>query len=295
MPRDSIKKNTADDISLSVLDPVVQLLTPDPCNGTDKKTLCAKQVDSALFKVVDDMGFQYVRCIRWVNNTVDNLATSYSQHSGNIPEAWLQLYNQAGMVNIDPVVRVTATDDQAIAMSHGTWAQAKSIALKHPLGTNAAEKQRYKRAVDKLFRQSKEHGLEGGLFAKLGDANRQIQISIVTGNPAIEKDISDWTWHILTTLLSILDRLMDRFQACSKCATGIMKSGGGYIELTSAERRLLRLFIHNRKARLDEISDKYQSSRDTVNFHLRNIRDKFEQPGVSGHMLAQFANEHRLI
>lgn len=290
-----MKNNAASGISLSVLDPIVQLLTPDLCTGKGKKTLCVQQVDRALFQVIEDMGFQSVRCIRWVNNTVENLATSYSQHSSNIPSAWLQHYNQTELVKIDPVVRVTATDDETIAMSHGTWSQARRMALKHPLGTSAAEKQRYKRAVDKLFKQSLEHGLEGGLFAKLGGANRQIQISIVTGNPNIEQDLNDWTWHILITLLTILDRLMDRFQACSKCATGIMKSGGGYIELTSAERRLLRLFLYNRKARLEDISEKYKSSRDTINFHLRNVRDKFEQPGVSGHMLAQFANEHRLI
>lgn len=290
-----MKSHTAGNTSLAVLDPIMQLLAPAPCTGMAKKTLCVQQVDQALFQVIKDMGFQYVRCVRWVNNTVDNLVTSYSQHSGNIPDSWLQLYNKADLVKIDPVVRVTASTDQTVAMSHGTWAQARSIALQHPLGDNAEEQQRYKKAVNKLFRQSREHGLEGGLFAKLGDANRQIQISIVTGNPDIEHDLGDCTWHILTTLLTMLDRLMDRFQACSKCATGIMKSGGGYIELTSAERCLLRLFIYNRKARLDEISDMYKTSRNTVNFHLRNIRDKFEQPGVSGHMLAQFANEHRLI
>ena len=65
--------------------------------------------------------------------------------------------------------------------------------------------------------------------------------------------------------------------------------------LTESELRVLQLFRKERSATQKQIAVEYGKSVDTINFHLRSIRRKFNLPRASGHSLAFYAVEQNLL
>lgn len=284
-------------MDVSDLDPLVNLIKPTQCTDKSGEFSCREQTAAALFQCAQQLGFDHLRCTRWVSSEMKVLTDTYSAHISNFPEAWTQNYDKQKFYLWDPIIRFSTTDDAELNMPFGTWDQARLQALNTPLGNSTSEIDSYKRHVKELFDGAKACNLNSGVFMIRGEGMAKVQMSLAStlDAPTLNKTLEPRFWNLFTTMLVLTENLLTATQRCSRCTTGILSLNSEPSKLTESQKAILTLFNSHRDATIEEISRLHFSSVDNVNYHLRNIRSKFNQPGVSGHMLAQFAREHTLI
>jgi DNA-binding CsgD family transcriptional regulator len=284
-------------MEVDCLEPLVKLVTPDRCSDQIKNTSCKDEIDAALIQTAQRFGFEYLRCTRWVSGGKKRSTDSYSGHISNFPQGWTTYYDKAKSYEWDPVIRFYMDVESRLRLPYGTWEQARQAALTNPQGDTRKEIEDYVNDIDQLFAEANKHGLVSGVFMTTGDHFARIHISMGSSKPNedIVEDLPPTFWGLFKTMQLLTKELFSYTQGCDQCVSDVCRPGIRVEHLTLSQRKILELFFDNRCATIKEISILYNSSVDNVNYHLKNIRTKFGYPGVSGHVLAQFAREHKLI
>lgn len=277
----------------SVLEPLVDLVDMQVCNGDPSREACESKVEEAIYESARRLGFAYVRCSRWIRGAQGNY--SYSSYVSNIPQSWHEFYNSNRVYDVDPVVRFTFEMEKSHALTYLTRSEIVAWAQANPLGSSRNERDHYSEQVDALFREAENHGLHSALYIWHGGLSKQFTMSLSSSEKDTTDELSPAEIRAAMAMLVLLEQLLGCVQTCSSCGASISSYKSDHIKLTDSENKVLEIFHVERTFSLDDVANRYGSTRDTIQFHLRNIRRKFEQPGASGHMLAQFAEAHRLL
>lgn len=274
---------------------------PIACHLGDEKfpITCLEKINAALIEAVYMLGYDYIRYSYWIKNIVqqEQEINSFSVNLSNFPEDWESFYNKESVYLIDPVVRIIQENIGHKNLIYGTWSDAYVWAMQSPLGNSVEEKEKYVKSITQLIGSSREHHLNSGYYYSWGDNTLQIVLSLASPQSSVEQGDASAGDFIKTihSIVILINQAIAITQGCSHCSKSLRIDGSNPIHLSQAELYVLQLFHKHRNATLKQIAIHYGRSVDTVNHHLRSIRSKLNTPGASGHSLAAYAVELKLI
>lgn len=259
---------------------------------------CLEKINTALIESIYMMDYDFIRYSYWIKNVVQNEqeVNSFSVNISNFPEAWELFYNEQNIYLIDPVVRIIQ-ENMEKNLIYGSWSDTYVWAMQNPLGQNTEEKEKYVKSVTQLIASSREHHLNSGYYYSWGDNTLQIVMSLASSQSSVEQsnDSAGELIKIIHSMVVLVNQAIAVTQGCNQCNKSLRIDGSNPIHLSQAELYVLQLFHKHRNATLKQIAIHYGRSVDTVNHHLRSVRSKLNTPGASGHSLAAFAVELKLI
>lgn len=274
---------------------------PIACHLADEKfpITCLEKINAALIEAVYMLGYDYIRYSYWVKNMVqqEQEINSFSVNISNFPEAWEAFYNGESIYLVDPVVRIIQENIEHKNLIYGTWSDTYVWAMQNPLGQSVEEKEKYVQSVTQLITSSRQHHLNSGYYYSWGDNTLQIVMSLASSQSSVEQNSApagDFI-KIIHSMVVLINQAIAVTQGCNHCSKSLRIDGSSQIHLSHAELYVLQLFHKHRNATLKQIAIHYGRSVDTVNHHLRSIRSKLNTPGASGHSLAAYAVELKLI
>lgn len=283
--------NTATPLHDMTLDHVSSLFTVSPCFSEHQPPHHKRRFEKTLFDTYSQMGFSSISCIKWLNNQTFKDAPLLTL--SNTPKDFASIYCDKNLFLVDPVIRMVE-ENTSNSSCFGRLSQALDRAIDIPLGETQKQKNLYLNNLLELTHHMRSHNLVDGYFLANADETSTTLIIATVDNDFIE-DPSKLVFSILWGSLSLIDRKFSELQHCPSCRNPVRKLSGKELSLTKSEQRVLITFLKNNNASLSEIAHKYGSSLDTINFHLRNLREKFELHGASGYVLAYNAKTIGLI
>ncbi len=283
--------NTATPLPERSLNHVSSLFTVSPCFSEHQPLQHKRHFEKALFDTYAQMGFNSVSCIKWLNSQSFRDAPFLSL--SNIPNNFASIYCDKNLYLFDPVIRMVE-ENTSNSSCFGKLSQALDRAIDKPLGETQKHKNSYLNNILDLTHLMRSHCLVDGYFLATADETSTTLIIATVDNDFIE-DPSKLVFSVLWSSLSLIDKKFSELQHCPSCRNPVKKLSGKELSLTKSEQRVLITFLKNNNAGLNEIAQSYGSSLDTINFHLRNLREKFELHGASGYVLAYNAKTIGLI
>ncbi|MCB1615471.1 MAG: autoinducer binding domain-containing protein [Pseudomonadales bacterium] len=262
---------------------------------------CLGNIENSLYAFANNLGYPYLRYSYWLKNTeaanVDEHA--YSVNFSNIPPEWDSHYERNKMYLVDPVVRVLHENAGVEKLQWGYWADAYQYGLDKPLGETDREKSAYTEKVKQLIRGAEQHKMCSGLYFCWGDGIRQIILSMASPVKDYRPELGEEVLieKLLYSVAMLINQsiMTTNTQSCVNCNKALRVSGGKTIKLTVTEIKILNIFYAKKNMTIKQVANVCGISVNTVNFHLRSMREKFETPGASGHALASFAKELNLV
>jgi len=275
---------------------------PIQCGFSDESLLdtCLSQIRESLLQAVEKLGYEYVRYSYWIKDVMEGQegqseTNSFSVNISNFPSSWEILYNKESLYLFDPVVRIIQENIATKHLIYGTWSDAYERALQNPLGETSEQKENYIKSVMQLITHSHQHHLMSGYYYSWGDNHRQIVLSLAAAEIDINVEPDDTFVNILHSIVVLVNQSILMTKGCMHCNKSVRIDGSDAVRLSRAELQILRLYSSHRNASQKQIAIHYNRSLDTVNHHLRSIRQKFKLPGASGHALASYAVELNLL
>lgn len=270
-------------------------------SGAEEQQLisCLEKINDALVEAVYMLGYDYIRYSYWVKNVVqqEQEINSFSVNLSNFPPDWETFYNTESIYLVDPIVRLIQENMADKSMIYGTWNDAYHWGLQHPLGHTADEKEKYAKSIRQLMETSSKHELNSGYYYSWGSSTAHIVLSLASSKNSAEHQEASAADFIkmIHSMVVLINQAITVTQGCTQCSKSLRIDGSSSIHLSQSELQVLQLFHKHRNATLKQIAIHYGRSVDTVNHHLRSIRNKLNTPGASGHSLAAYAIELKLI
>ncbi len=282
--------------------PTAQLMRviPIECDGqpTDLTPACTKKIEDAVYAAAKTHGLDNVRLTCWVQDVASNQISqhSFSMNFSNFPAAWETWYEQKQSYMIDPVLRAMYADNMKPVI-RGTWRSAWKSAQENPLGDTEKGKQLYLKQIDDLALQAAKHHLHSGIYMLINMEARKLVISLASSksHDDLDNEITPALWQELFLVMHMAYQATTLTKHCAKCGNSLRFGGEQSVTLTKTQAEILRHFSHNTAASTTDIARIQHVSINTINFHLKTIRRKFNKPNASGHSLSNIAKEHGLL
>ncbi|HRF86998.1 MAG TPA: autoinducer binding domain-containing protein [Pseudomonadales bacterium] len=259
--------------------------------GATNMLPCIAKLERSLYDAARIMGFEYVRFTCWHKEVADHgeFPLSFSINFSNFPKAWEMLYEAKRYYLHDPVVRVIEEADQNKVV-FGTWQQAwREVA--------ARETAFYLERMQALSKDAEQHDIQGGFYMMLVMGLNRFVISLGTSrNPeTVEAQAAKILPQQVFSLVALLSQAMNLTHGCNSCGKSFRIQGGESIQLTKKQNQILTVFAEHASASNVDVARINHVTVETVAFHLKAIRKKFNQPNASGHALSNIAMMHGLI
>lgn len=268
---------------------------PINCHASpDSEACCQAILRDALFTTVRSMGFLFVRFSCWRKEVSSNgeFPDSFSINFSNFPEAWEARYESEAYYLYDPVVEKLAQSANE-RLVFGTWEDARIESLINP-EKNAVKEHKIQNMMDDIGLC----GLNSGCFMMYNTGLKRFVMSIA----------SDWSAHrlqeyaadrsvyaMMFSIMSILSNGMALAEQCQHYQMNIRVGGSSPVRLTGRQKEVLQTFLEHAKANNRSVAKMHALSPESISFHLKDIRKRFNKPGASGHALATIAKAHGLI
>jgi DNA-binding CsgD family transcriptional regulator len=250
-----------------------------------------------MFMGCEILGYEYMRYTCWLRDLQGSgsKSNSYSMNFSNFPASWEAYYDNQQLYMSDPVVRVLHEQSDDFHIAYGTWDDSLQWAREHPLGKDNKEKKAYIHSVENLFMEASTFNLQQGGYISHSNNVRHIMMSFATSKDSVNMPRNEEFWKTMFSLIMLCDQSIKETKACNDCIKSVRIDGEPSITLTKAQIRILTLFYEQRNATIKAIASKHGTTVDTINYHLRILREKLQKPGASGHALAAFAKDHNLF
>ena len=273
------------------------------CRHTTEQTrICMQDIETAFRQAAAEFGFDFIN-YSYVQPNIEGDSTSevtisYTPIFNTYPEAWMQEYIQKKFYEADAVARTTEYMSLNSNLHFGSWAQAKTLALEAPKATSICSQAAYGDMIHKVYERASVHGLCSGVYIIHRNGPVLIVISLGSAMSEVElKQQLDHTtlWNKLIAMTILVNHAVASTRGCVRCSNTAQVFGTRDIVLTHAQKKILRCYAEKSNATLKEIAQSQGTSTDTVKFHLKSIRAKFNKPRLAGSALARFAIDHNLI
>lgn len=266
-----------------------------PANGS---ACCARLIEEAFYRATEALGFSSVRYTCWVQDIARPQADGYSFsiNFSDFPADWEKEYETERYYEIDPVLRVLSNPD-APPLVYGTWASARKTAENSLQGSDAKALVKYRAGVGKLFARAASFGINSGIYMMLNAGVRRLVISLASpkSDAGLDELANEALYQKILALVVLCDQSLSLTNSCATCAKSLRVAGGPSIKLTPMQTKILQSFAANSTATIAHVAALNHLTTDTVNFHLKAIREKFSKKSASGHALSAIAREHGLI
>ncbi len=272
---------------------------PLQCRPDSAHTLtCKQKIETALFEAAREHGFDCLRYTCWTQDVSPDKTEqhSFSINFSNFPSAWEALYEQQQYYLVDPVLRAIQ-EAPATPFIWGTWETAWQNAHHQPSGSNPTEKQTYLNNIQTLADQAGTFGLHSGLYLMTCSDSRKLILSLASSqaHQLTAKAICRPLLQELFAMMHLSYHSLSLTKGCGHCNIPLRTGGNAAITLTKAQANILKQFSQHASASTKDIAQSQNISTNTVNFHLKTLRQKLGKPNASGHALANIAKEHGLL
>ena len=271
---------------------IIHSLHIDACDSDIKQLACVDSLKSVCDQFVLDSGYRYFRIGYRKKGVAFDAIIANGIYLSNFPEQWDQLYIEKQYYLSDPLLRFTQSRMSAEYCSHGFWDALLEKALLNPIATDSQTAEEYQQSCTRLFDDAAGFGLHSGAFMQVDYGSHVMDISMAT--PVNQPFEINWQ-QIKAGLILMGDALLS-IHSCSRC-NGINTNMAALEvpDLSPAERKILRLFYLHPEAGHKEIAELRACTVDNVDFHLKRIRKKFNVKKLSGHQLANLAENSRFL
>ncbi len=261
--------------------------------GSEGKMPCIFDLEHALYSAAHKMGFEFVRYTCWqkdVSESGGNFPQSFSINFSNFPKAWEKHYEDKSYYLHDPVLKVIEDVIDAKQVISGTWLQAWVMMEKKESGHVLVRMQ-------ELSFDATQYGVVSGFYMVLVKGHSRYVISLGSGRTPeeVELQASQNLHQQVYALIVLLSQAIGLTQGCNQCTKSLRVQGEPSVQLTKKQRRVLEVFAEDASATNVEVAKKTHVSTETVAFHLKAVRRKFNQPNASGHALSNIATAHGLL
>jgi DNA-binding CsgD family transcriptional regulator len=279
-------------------DSIIECLPLSRCDGQRENPTCLQHIEAAIINEFTGMGYPYVRFTS-VQLTIDkdNLVPSFSINLSTYPESWEKRYDGEDFSLIDPLYYklVTQTDDDRLI--YGTMRDLEQEALADP-GLYGLDQ---KKALSengrlKVYESMQNSGIHSGLYVLAADGeHRTVFLMAKDESMSNGRDIDEAFWRSIIGRIIHIDYVLEGTRDCQKCDKHLRIAGGEPVVINRQQIDILRFYLQHAKATAGAVAESVHLSESTVNYHLKEIRKKFNMPKTSGYALAEFSKKHRLI
>ncbi len=277
-----------------------------PLKGCEKlpgSRTCMDDIEFSFDLALRELGFSFVNYSLIQNNDDEeeenpNMDVTFTPIFNNFPDEWLNIYAQKKYYEYDAVLRTLEYMPLDVGLNYGTWEDARELAINSPVGNNQRQRNEYIYKVDEVFEKAANHQLCSGVYIlhRTGAVQIIISLSSNESNESLRKRLStESAWQTLLALTILTNYSIMNTRGCDQCVKNARLYGIQEIQLTQSQKEILRLFAEKSNATIQEIADAHGTTTDTVKYHLKAIRTKFNKPRISGYVLARFAIDHNLI
>lgn len=259
---------------------------------------CVNLVEEAFYRATKALGFLHVRYTCWVQDIAKSQIDGYSFsiNFSDFPADWEREYETQRYYETDPLLYVLSNPD-APPLVYGTWASARKAAENNPPGCDDNAHAKYKAGIEKLFERATSFGINSGIYMMLNVGIRRLVISLASSKNDAELDevVDVALYQKILAAVVLCDQSLALTNTCARCAKSLRIAGGPSIKLTPMQTRILQSFAADSTATIANVAALNNLTTNTVNFHLKSIREKFSKKSASGHALSAIAREHGLI
>ena len=264
-------------------------------SAASQQPTCAENITASIQQWVESLGYDsfYFGCgKRWGKDEM-----FYSGVISTYNREWTRKHLKNKWYLYDPVIRcISEGQNNNEIVQYGTWQQAFDYAAANPLGKTKEQQAHYKEKVKSFAKAISHYGMHSGMYVAYGkDHNMQMCFSSAAVDPL--PAITEAQVQSIVATMQLIVLLMDQLDGCTFCSAlrVAMHESRQDIVLTSSQKSVLNVFLENPAATTEEVAKRYGATSATVNHHLGTIRRKLDKPQVSGHMLAQFALDNKLL
>ena len=252
---------------------------------------CATRLEQMLYKSAGMLGFESVRYTCWHKDvgSGDIFHMSFSINFSNFPKSWEKIYEARHYYMHDPVLKaieISESDQFAAGTWQSAWLQAENGKLRCDLNR-----------VQELSSEAIRYGIRSGFYMMQMTGVSKFVISLGSGREPeeIERQVSNHLYQKVFALMVLLSQTMSLTNNCSACSKPLRVQGKSSIRLTPKQSRVLEAFAKNSIATNVDVARINHVTTETIAFHLKAIRKKFNTPSASGHALSNIAKLHGLI
>ena len=261
-----------------------------------QQATCANTITASIQQWVESLGYDafYFGCgKRWGKDDVfySNIISTYNKE-------WTDKHLKNKWYRYDPIVRcINEGQSNNEIVQYGTWQQAFDYALANPLGDTRDQRAHYRDKVHSLLKAVAQYAMHSGMYVAYGGKDHSMQVCFTSHIPDLSHCISKAQIQSIVATMPLIVLLMDQLDGCAYCSSlrvAMNEFNEGFV-LTSSQKVVLNLFLENPAATTEDVAKSYGATSATINHHLGCIRRKLDKPHVSGHMLAQFAADNKLL
>jgi len=272
------------------------------CHKAIGNSTCMADIEQIFLQDAHSLGFDFVNYSFVQSNDEDhdspNLNVSFTPVFSNYPDGWMNTYAQEQLYDYDAVLRTLEYMPINQNLSFGTWSKAEQQAVDNPLGENQRQRNFYTQQVMRVFAKAREFNLNSGIYIihRAGPVQTMISMASTTLPQKLYPKLdNDGLWNHLLALTILTNHAITGTRGCDQCNRNVRLYGIQEIVLTSAQKEVLRLYAEKGNSTLKDIALAHGTSVDTIKYHLKSVRGKFNRPRLSGYALARFAVDHNLI
>lgn len=257
-----------------------------------------EQIQAALTETFQLMGFEFfdysVHEIDRTNRKIEYQPGHLS--FGNYPSNLSQSYsNNKVMQQYDPVMLTVIQQGLYSGKNpvYGTWDE--SCQSVHNLDREC-DSQRLEqiRSYQYEWREmARKAGINFAIFMAVIEPHKVTTLHLAKSGK--DRQVDPDLWKAVYAVIQLSNQAMRHVSACKRCNAGTTNTLKQSISLTSKQKEILKTFLVNTDASLKSVSRIHGITADSVNFHLKNIRQVLNKPGAPPHALAAFANSLNLI
>ena len=283
------------------MDRIKQCLPIRSCEGRDENEKnCLQIIEQAIVDTFSSQGFEFVRytSVAVANSDHDTIAPSFNLNFSTFPADWDKLYEDCGYAMYDPVFSILLSEQDGQYVQYGNWRDLEKNAVQESNPFRLPKESFTEEGRLLVYSELAEYGVNSGqyLFLLDNDGTRTI-VLLSSSRPQEDFDhfVNDEFWRQVLSMVIHVNFSRGATRRCGSCDQHLRIAGGERVVINDQQIAIMQFYLKNPKATAKKVGSALHIAETTVNYHLKEIRKKFNMPGNSGYALAQFAKQHRVI
>jgi hypothetical protein len=282
------------------LDRIKQCLPLNTCPGPgENQQNCLQRIEQAIVDTWASLGFDFVRYTSVaVASESDTIAPAFNLNFSTFPPDWDKQYEDCGYAMYDPVFSILLGQYEGQYITYGNWRDLEAVAVAEGNSFNLPDDAFTDEGRLLVYSELKGYGIHSGqyLFLQDSDGSRTlVLLSSKRPQSDFDDELTEAFWRQVLAMVIQVNFSSNGTRRCATCDQHLRIAGGERVVINPQQIAIMEFYLNNPKATAKMVGNTLHIAETTVNYHLKEIRKKFNMPGNSGYALAQFAKQHRVI
>ncbi|MCB1614504.1 MAG: winged helix-turn-helix transcriptional regulator [Pseudomonadales bacterium] len=263
-------------------------------SGLQKKTFDEASFMKMLEKLCNYFRMKYVRLDIYVPSST-RLSLSPDLSLSTFPECRKEYCSPESGAQKDPLFNYIQRELQKRPVAYATWSEV----LKNEKRFRDSGQASPETGADDYWRfmyKEAEAGLGSGVIIAKRNMSHKIVLNFASAKNSYdtERDFTGEKWRLLYTALLLVEDMLN-YLVLENQNTPPETENREAPGITRKETEILSSFLENPAANIAEVARSRYVSVNTVNFHLKRLRKRFDVPRISGYQLALVLKKRCLL